>query len=628
MGKLRIAAVAALVAVFSACASPPKPAPAAPVAPEAAPPEAPRDLLVELSDAELAGDTAAMQSLAQELLDDPASDEALKLNLADLLADLGDADTALATYQAAYDAEAALAEPDFSRLIDLEARMGEIALAAGHKDAAALYTGNAIALVNDHLGFDHPRMAPLLAFAKANDLDLSVVAETGGLYDAEEAEIVFGEAVDRARSDEEVVPESALADRELGAGEADFDLVKVFYGTDRAPADVKQLDVAGRPVLDARSYYSATLGPLETGTVMVSVPRNRHVGEVPKPSVLRFEFRPDPAKHVILGDMKTFPGMDAFVKDVKLELAKSKRREIFVLIHGYNTKFSDGIERTAQLAVDLEIDGAPVFYSWPSAGSLFSYKADRAQITDKAICDLETFLLALSQETGAEKISVVAHSMGNEFLVRALDKLAAREPQEKLFNEVVFASPDVDADDFSQMAIAFGPLADDLTLYASSKDRALQASRRFNGTGRRAGESDEPVLLPDLNTIDTSEVSDGGLGHSDIFGGAFSDFQAVLWLSLEPDKRCLLGRRDEGSGAVAWILGDARTEFCNQKAFSTAMTTMRRVGVEQSAAVLLSQAEKAETDGAEDAGLWESALKIVQWLDVAGLFVPESPTKP
>ncbi|MEZ5947227.1 MAG: hypothetical protein R3C04_10335 [Hyphomonas sp.] len=30
-------------------------------------------------------------------------------------------------------------------------------------DEAALHTGNAIALVNTHLGPDHPRMAPLLA---------------------------------------------------------------------------------------------------------------------------------------------------------------------------------------------------------------------------------------------------------------------------------------------------------------------------------------------------------------------------------------------------------------------------------------------------------------------------------
>jgi hypothetical protein len=124
----------------------------------------------------------------------------------------------------------------------------------------------------------------------------------------------------------------------------------------------------------------------------------------------------------------------------------------------------------------------------------------------------------------------------------------------KLFNEVVFASPDVDADDFIERVSAIDSLADDFTLYASSKDRALQASRRFNGTGRRAGDSAEPVLLPVLNTIDTSAVSDGGLGHSDIFGGAFTDFQAILWLSLEPDQRCLLGRREEGN-AVAWVLG-------------------------------------------------------------------------
>ena len=91
--------------------------------------------------------------------------------------------------------------------------------------------------------------------------------------------------------------------------------------------------------------------------------------------------RPDPARHVIVGDMKIHPDMEAFVRELKLELAKSQRREIFVLIHGYNTKFDSGIERTAQLSTDLEIDGAAVFYSWPSAGSLFGYKADRSQIT-------------------------------------------------------------------------------------------------------------------------------------------------------------------------------------------------------------------------------------------------------
>ncbi|MEZ5955399.1 MAG: alpha/beta hydrolase [Hyphomonas sp.] len=629
MIRIRTAALAVLLSCFAACATPPETPPAiAPPAPAAeAEPAPPRDLLVELGDAEAAGDTARQVELAHALMADPASDEALKLNLADLLAILGDPDTALATYQAAYDAEAALPSPDFTRLIDLEARMGEIAIDAGRKDAATFHTGRAVALVNDHLGADHPRMAPLLAFAKANDLDLGQIARAGGLYTAEEADSVLRDSVDRARSDEEFAAAAAPGEpmvRELGE-EADFDLVRVFYGTDRAPAPVKQIDISGRPVIDPRTYYSATRGPLETGSVMVSVPRNRNIGEVPKPSVLRFEFRPDPARHVILGDMKVFPGMDTFVNEVKLELAKSKRREIFVFIHGYNTKFSDGIERTAQLSTDLEIDGAAVFYSWPSAGSLFSYRADRSQINDEAAADLENFLLVLSEKTHAKRISVVAHSMGNEFLVKALEKLAERQPQEKLFNEIVFASPDVDAQIFSDMVKNFGPLADDLTLYASSKDLALQASRRFNGKGRRAGDSTDPVLLPDLNTIDTSAVSDGGLGHSDIFGGAFPDFQAILWLSLEPDQRCLLGRKEEGN-AVAWVLGSPRTEFCDPKAFSTAVTTMRRVGVEESASVLSAEAARAESDGdAQQASLWESALKIVEWLGIAGRVVPATP---
>ncbi|MCA8902615.1 MAG: alpha/beta hydrolase [Hyphomonas sp.] len=634
MIRFRIGILAIAVAGFAACASPPKaPPPAAPapeLVPEAVPePEPPRDLLVELSAAEVLGDTDEMASLARELAADPETDEALMMDLAEMMASIGETDFALSAYQDAAEAEAAQDEPDFSRLIDLEARMAEIAAEADMADEAVLHAGRAVGLVNDHLGADHPRMAPLLAFVKAYELDLDAVAAAGGLYEAEEAEAVLAESVDRARMDETVLPSSrGTPAPRIGGEEPPFDIVKVFYGTDRKPAPVKNIKVGERAVLDPRTYYSAERGDLETGSVLVSVPRNRNVGEIPKPSVLRFDFRPDPAKHVILGDMKVHANMTAFVNDVRRELAVSERREIFVLVHGYNTSFDAGIERTAQLAVDLEIDGAPVFYSWPSAGSLFSYGADRAQITDEAVADLEAFLTVLSEKTGAGHISVVAHSMGNEFLVRALDKLAKREEPKQMFDEVIFASPDVEAGEFREMVSGFGPLAGDLTLYASSKDRALQVSRRFNGTGKRAGESVDPVLLPKLDTIDTSNVTDGGLGHSDIFGGAFTDFQAILWLSLEPDKRCVLGRREDG-GAVTWVLGNPRTEFCGSEAFQTAIVTMRRVGMERSAEVMSEEALKAGALGdLPKASVWESALKIFQWLPLAGAVLPEDSPKP
>ncbi len=623
MIRIRAAAMAVLLAGLAACATPSAPdaAPLAPAAP--ATPAPPRDLLVELGNAEAAGDRDAMLSLAHEMLADPATDDALRLDLADLLARNGDTGGALAAYQAVADAEAAAPETDWSRLINLEARMAEIAVAAGDKATATAHTGHAVALVRAHLGADHPRMAPLLALAEAEALDMAMIADAGGFASEDALRTALADSVVRSRETGAALPASRRtgpADRIMGE-EPDFDLIKVFYGTDRAPAQETPVLVNGAPVLDARSYYGTSRGKLETGTVVVSVPRNRAVGEIPKPSMLSFDVRPDPARHVIVGDMKIHPDTAAFVRELKLELAKSRHREIFVLIHGYNTAFDAGIERTAQLAVDLEVDGAAVFYSWPSAGSLFSYKSDRQQITDEAVKDLEDFLLILAEKTGADRISIVAHSMGNEFLTHALDKLADDRPGEKLFNEVVFASPDVDADEFIDRVSGISTLADDFTLYASSKDRALQVSRRFNGTGRRAGESDEPVLLPDLNTIDTSAVSDGGLGHSDIFGGAFTDFQAILWLSLEPDKRCLLGRKEQGN-AVAWVLGTPRTEFCDQRSFATALTTMRRVGVEDSALVLSEQAAEAETMGDPSASLWESALRVVQWLGVAGVVLP------
>ena len=81
------------------------------------------------------------------------------------------------------------------------------------------------------------------------------------------------------------------------------------------------------------------------------------------------------------------------------------------------------------------------FYSWPSAGSLFGYKADRSQITEEAVRDLQDFLLILADKTGAERISVVAHSMGNEFLTLALEQMTQDRPGEKLFNEVIFPVP-------------------------------------------------------------------------------------------------------------------------------------------------------------------------------------------
>ena len=49
-----------------------------------------------------------------------------------------------------------------------------------------------------------------------------------------------------------------------------------------------------------------------------------------------------------------------------------------VFIHGFNVPFEDAIYRTAQLAHDLDFDGAPILYSWPSRGTMLGYVAASA----------------------------------------------------------------------------------------------------------------------------------------------------------------------------------------------------------------------------------------------------------
>ena len=249
-------------------------------------------------------------------------------------------------------------------------------------------------------------------------------------------------------------------------------------------------------------------------------------------------------------------------------------------------------------------------YSWPSAGNAFSYRADRAKITEPVVADLQLFLTALSRNTGADKVHVIAHSMGNEFLIRAMQALAETDPPEPYLDQVVFASPDVDAVEFSQAVSAIGNVAENLTLYASSKDKALQASQRYNRSNSRAGDAGSPVVLDGLNTVDTTVVSEGNLGHSDIFGAAFADFQAVLWHSFAPEERCVLSRKTLSSG-TSWVFGIPRESYCGQNEFSTAMTTLRRLGPQRAAQALET---RAETDSGSASSRWRSALEIIRSL--------------
>lgn len=101
-----------------------------------------------------------------------------------------------------------------------------------------------------------------------------------------------------------------------------------------------------------------------------------------------------------------------------------EERDAVIFVHGYNVSFEEAALRAAQLGFDLGIAGVMAFYSWPSKGSLKGYPADEASIeaSEGFIAD---FLTRMASQSGAARVHIIAHSMGNRGLLRAIDRIAS-----------------------------------------------------------------------------------------------------------------------------------------------------------------------------------------------------------
>lgn len=303
----------------------------------------------------------------------------------------------------------------------------------------------------------------------------------------------------------------AAADK-AGEDVQPFDVVPVYYGTDRA--------VEADP---ARLKYGAERGhKLQLGRALVTVPTAHKVPAIERPWVIEipyfkvkiYEETEDPAKHFTLQELKALT-REELLALVKERLAKSAtfKDHAIVFVHGFNTSFDYALYRTAQIAYDLKFDGAPFVYSWPSGGKVASYTYDRGS-AEQAEPHLAEFLDLVVKESGAKSISLIAHSMGNEVLLRVLERMRPKAPDGVVISQVILAAPDVDRDKFQNIARQITDFAQGVTLYAASNDRALRYSASFWGGIPRAGDVPEtgPLIIPGVDTIDVSAVSTDSLG--------------------------------------------------------------------------------------------------------------------
>jgi len=319
--------------------------------------------------------------------------------------------------------------------------------------------------------------------------------------------------------------------------------VHVFYGTTRARSGSDE----------PATFYGNKRFKGETpelGRCTVSVPTDRRMGELTSPHWLR---REDPKKHVMLIDVQPLES-ELFYHAIKERVGASEDNDAFVFVHGFKTSFKDAIRRTGQLAYDLAFKGAPVCFSWPTNGRFLGYPVDEATVEWTAPY-LKRFLLDLVKKSGAQRVHLLAHSMGNRALTRALDAIATDAVTGLLFHEIILAAPDVDADVFRQLAPAIRSKALRVTLYASSKDRAIRASKVFHGYPRAGETGKRIVVVRGVDTVDASAVNTEFAGHS-YFGSnksVISDLFALIHNGLPPHRR---------PGLVARLMKGALRYWC------------------------------------------------------------------
>ena len=498
---------------------------------------------------------------------------------------------------------------DQQELIELLRNVGDFAAQAGSDEQARGYYGRALSLQEAALGAGHPDLVPILtalaelslkdkrysdadaqltriagieraAYGERHENTLATLAKLRALY------VITGNADGIARMDAQLKPpaapvrgslprpaEVAGKERRYKQNDQGFATVRVYYGTNRAPSgDAKPAQ-----------FYGKARGDLQYGYLDVTIPRTHQEAQLEtQPRWVEYTFGADQAamraQYVLLDKVMPLDKSD-FVSALHQQVSESRFKDVFIFVHGFNNSFEDAARRTAQMAYDLDFDGTPMLYSWPSQGSATAYAVDEAAvgISGRRLAD---FLETVVAQSGAQRIHLIAHSMGNRALIEALQTyLAKRAPENRqhIFGQIVFTAPDVDRDYFSDAIQSLAQAAERVTLYASDNDYALRSSQFLHGAPRAGTAGDVIVKLAGLDSIDMSAVPADALGHSYFAAnsGAIYDIFRLLWRGDPPPQRCGMSHPKSGNTLTVWWFN---ADACKGDDMLTAGVMLKRFG--------------------------------------------------
>lgn len=296
--------------------------------------------------------------------------------------------------------------------------------------------------------------------------------------------------------------------------------VDVFVATNRAGSE-------GRPTSDRSEQTSYA-------KLTVTIPSDREKGQITTPLARQ----PNQKTDFLLADVDTFHSKQEFSSALRTEFQERSPgdRVAMLYVHGFNSTYSEGVLRLAQLTNDLKLNSVGVHFAWPSAAHPLGYERDRGSALFSRDA-LEDLILQI-KAAGARQIVLVAHSMGAFLSMETLRQMEIGKKGSVVgtLSGVVLISPDIDVDVFRTQASRIDPLPAPFAIFVADQDQALRLSARITGEQTRLGNIQDPRQIRDLKVtlIDVSSFADGG-GLSHFVPGTAPELIEILSNAADVD---------------------------------------------------------------------------------------------
>jgi esterase/lipase superfamily enzyme len=253
------------------------------------------------------------------------------------------------------------------------------------------------------------------------------------------------------------------------------------------------------------------------------------------------------------------PG-EQFTAKVNAKLAISKVKDIFIYVPGYKVVFENPLLVASELWHFLGYEGVFIAFSWPSTPDTLAYFSD-LETAALSSGNLRILIQYLAEKTDARRIHIIGYSAGTRVVADTLNQLAlmhtgpnCKEPAIGLrIGHVILTGSDIDLHLFgSYLMDGMLDVVEDVTVYASAKDKALGMSKWVFGR-QRLGQIVTASLsevateylqqnekLAVINATDTPGATTGN-GHAYFRKSPWtsSDILVTLTFGLKPGERGL-----------------------------------------------------------------------------------------